>query len=253
MSSYLQPITKPEATYTIHVKRFNPESNAQAHWETYRIPFVRTMTVIQALEYLWDQNNYLAFRANCREMTCGSCAMLINGAPGLACMTLLQDGSRIEPLANYSVLKDLIVDTSGIERKYKELEFWPKLEGTTKISGVPRSVLHDYSHIYSRCIECYVCLEACPQSDAETTQFDGPMFMLQIARLSKHPLDAKNRPRQAIERGALSCVNCYECASVCPVGLSPASEIGKLRRRAFTEDFRNFWRKLVGKDPARTP
>jgi len=27
----------------------------------------------------------------------------------------------------------------------------------------------------------------------------------------------------------------------------------QLRRRAFTEDFRNFWRKLVGKDPARTP
>ena len=40
-------------------------------------------TVMEALEYLWDQGEYIAFRANCREFTCGSCAMIIDGKPQL--------------------------------------------------------------------------------------------------------------------------------------------------------------------------
>ncbi len=242
MSSYLRPIREPEAIFTVHIKRFDPKDERGSHWVTFEVPFVRSMTVIQVLEYLWDQNIYVAFRSNCREMTCGSCAMLIDGQPRLACMTLLENQVRIEALTNFPVLKDLIVDTSSIERKYDELELWPNREETMELGPVSETVLSAYRETYSRCIECYACLEACPQSEAEASQFDGPLYMLQMARVGQHPLDSRDRPQQAIERGALSCVNCYECASVCPVELNPAAEIGKLRRAAFLQTLSRFWR-----------
>jgi succinate dehydrogenase/fumarate reductase iron-sulfur protein len=247
MSCYLRPIKEPEAIFTVQVKRFNPESTLGPGWEVYEVPFVRSMTIIQVLEFLWDQNTYIAFRSNCREMTCGSCAMLINGRPQLACMTLFEDGSRIEPLKNYPVLKDLIVDTSSVERKYRELQLWPERQEGAAVDYVPEAVLAAYQATYSRCIECYACLEACPQSEAETSQFDGPLYMLQIARVGQHPLDSKNRLEQAIERGALSCVNCYECSSVCPIDLDPAAEISKLRRAALLQSISRFWGKLTGR------
>jgi succinate dehydrogenase/fumarate reductase iron-sulfur protein len=250
MTTYLQPIIKPEAVHTIRIRCFNRETDAKPHWQVYSVPYVRSMTVIQALEHLWDQNTYIAFRANCREMTCGSCAMLINGKPQLACMTLLENESKVEPLSQYPVLRDLIVDTSSVEQKYRDLKLWPERQRGAQVGSVSSDVLEAYQQTYSRCIECHCCLESCPQSDAETTQFDGPMFMLQMARIGSHPLDTENRSLQAIKRGAFSCVNCYECAAVCPVDLNAAEEIGRLRGSALRRTFSVFFRRLLGRHSA---
>ena len=46
---------------------------------------------------------------------CGSCGMMVNGKPKLACKTFLRDYSghmRIEPLANFPIERDLVVDLS---------------------------------------------------------------------------------------------------------------------------------------------
>ena len=230
MSSYILPIDEPEATYRLHIQRYDPDRARTPYRETFRIPWVRTMTVMEALEWLHDQGNYVAFRANCREFTCGSCAMLINGKPGLACDTLLTDNTRLEPLNRYPVLRDLVVDTSVVRKKWRELEPWPHVKISEPLRDVPKASLEGWHRAFARCIECYACLDACPASDAETSLYAGPMWMLQIGRARAHPLDGVNRLDQAMEQGVGRCVTCYECAEVCPVNISPIFEIHRLRR-----------------------
>ncbi|UCF92507.1 MAG: succinate dehydrogenase/fumarate reductase iron-sulfur subunit [Desulfobacterales bacterium] len=238
MTCYLLPIENPEARYTLHVLRFNPETDEKPYWRSYQVPFVSTMTVIEALEYLWDQGEYIAFRTNCREFTCGSCAMLINGKPQLACDTILQDDMRLEPLSRYGVLRDLVVDTEAIKKKLKDVKYWPVSANREKNFTVPPQVIDAYGQIYSRCIECACCLEACPASFNEASRFDGPMYALLLARAANHPLDAMNRIQQASERGIWACVSCFECADVCPLDLSPAKEVAKFRRKAITQSLK---------------
>ncbi len=237
MTCYLPPIDKPDAIYNIQILRFDPEKDRYPHWESYQVPFVRTMTVIEALEYLWDQGEYIAFRSNCREFTCGSCAMEINGKPALACDTLLEDGMRIEPLSRFPVIKDLVVDTSTVPERFKALKLWPECkhrEPATKDSPplpAAKSAIEHYRETYSRCIECYSCLDACPQSDSDESPYFGPLYMLQLARVMEHPLDEKDRVAQAAEAGISHCINCYECANVCPMNLSPATIVNELRSK----------------------
>ena len=113
MTCYLLPMGEPENIFQIHILRFNPETDREPHWETYSVPHVKTMTVMEALENLWDQGEYIAFRSNCKEFTCGSCSMIINGKPRLACDTLLEDGMRLEPLTRYPVINSTHTVTTG--------------------------------------------------------------------------------------------------------------------------------------------
>jgi len=237
MTCYIPTIDEPEAIYTIRIKRFDPEKDEDPYWASYRIPFVKTMTAVEALEYLWDQGEYVAFRTNCREFTCGSCAMLINGKPRLACDTILENNMTLEPLSRYRLIKDLVVDTGSVTEKIRDLQYWPVCKNKKKGFSVTKKTMENFQKIYARCIECYCCLEACPESPSEESLFDGPMHLLQLARAGEHPMDSLNRIRQASSRGVWSCVSCFECANVCPVNLSPGEVITDLRRKAVMDEF----------------
>jgi len=232
MTCYLLPIENPDQIYSIHIKRFNPETDERPYWASYQVPHVDTMTVVEALEYIWDQGEYIAFRTNCREFTCGSCAMLINGKSRLACDTLLEDGMRLEPLSRYPVLRDLVVDNRLVKQKLQDIQYWPVTNGEDQAFNVSKQTLEDYGQIYSRCIECTCCLEACPASHSEFSKFDGPMYMLLLGRVASHPLDRLDRIQQASDRGVWACASCFECMDVCPMNLNPAKEVTKLRRKA---------------------
>lgn len=244
MSTYIPPIDHPDAIYRLYIRRYDPDRDDIPHWDEFRVPWVPAMTVIQALEWLWDQGKYVAFRANCREFTCGSCAMLINGKQQLACDTLLEDNACLEPLRRYPVLKDLVVDTSTIRSKWQDLELWPHAKVRLPLQNVSRKSLEGWHRSYARCIECYACLDACPTSDSDTSAFAGPMWMLQIARAKAHPLDDHDRLGQVVAQGIGHCVSCYECADVCPVNLSPVSEIQTLRREVIVDGVKRWVRRL---------
>ena len=231
MTTYLPPIDNPDAIYRLHVKRWDPDRDADGRWQTFTVPWVRTMTVVEALEWLWDQGEYVAFRANCREFTCGSCAMLVNGKPQLACDTPLQNDMRVEPLTRFPVLKDLVVASGDSKETWKALQLWPSNPELGPIANASSQAQEGWHRSFARCIECYCCLDACPASDSDASPFIGPMWMLQIARAGAHPLDTLDRAGQASRHGMALCVNCYECQDVCPVNLSPVDEIQRLRRQ----------------------
>lgn len=236
MTAYILPIEKPEKMVQIHVTRYNPEVDTRPEIQTYTLPFVSTMTVMQALEYLWDQGEYIAFRSNCREFTCGSCAILINGEPRLACMTVLQDGMKLEPLSLFPTLRDLVVDQTKLLKKYSNLRLWPD---NPRICfddfRVSPQTIKRYSDIYSRCVECYCCLESCPSVAVDWESYAGPMLMIQLARVSEHPLDQEDRLKMALANGLYLCTTCKKCEEVCPLSLSCPRDVTERFRAQVVE------------------
>ena len=84
---------------------------------------------MDALNYVKDKvDGSLTFRWSCRMGVCGSCGMMVNGEPKLTCATFLSDYApgpvRVEPLKNFPVLRDLIVDISDFLVKLTKSKPW---------------------------------------------------------------------------------------------------------------------------------
>lgn len=120
-------------------KVIRQQHNSSANVQTYPLQVEPGNTILDCLNRIkWEQDGTLAFRKNCRNTICGSCAMRINGRSALACkenvgseISRLQDLAvhtskenaipeiTIAPLGNMPVIKDLVVDMS---------DFWNNLE-----------------------------------------------------------------------------------------------------------------------------
>ena len=109
------------------IQRYDPEKGAPPHMDEFIVPITRGMTVLEGLLYIKEQmDNSLAFRSSCRMSICGSCAMLINSFPHLACHTQIEeleaDTIQIKPLPNYAVIKDLVIDLTPLFEKHKSIK-----------------------------------------------------------------------------------------------------------------------------------
>jgi succinate dehydrogenase / fumarate reductase iron-sulfur subunit len=92
----------------VKVKRYDPETGREGY-DTFDIEFETGMTVLDALFVIQNKHDdSLAFRYACRGAICGSCAMLINKVPRLACRTQvarLLDGSDSVELKPYPAIE----------------------------------------------------------------------------------------------------------------------------------------------------
>src|SRR5690348_11768518 len=77
-------------TLTFRVFRHNPADPASTpHLQEYTLAETRGLNLFGALSRIREeQDPTLQFDFVCRSAVCGSCAMLINGKPTLACRTL---------------------------------------------------------------------------------------------------------------------------------------------------------------------
>src|SRR5213082_546983 len=124
-------------TVTLEVFRYHPETDTEPRFQTYTVPFMKDWVVLDALNYIKDtMDGTLTYRWSCRMGVCGSCGMMVNGDPKLTCAAFLKDYYprpgvvRIEPLANFPVLRDLIVNIDDFMGKLKAAQTWliPKAE-----------------------------------------------------------------------------------------------------------------------------
>ncbi len=109
----------------ISVLRFNPqEPGSVPRMQTYEIEEAEGMTLFIALmEIREKQDPSLEFDFVCRAGICGSCGMLINGSPTLACRMLTKDlGTEISlaPLPVFELIADLSVNTGKWMRGMSE-------------------------------------------------------------------------------------------------------------------------------------
>jgi hypothetical protein len=114
----------------LNVLRHNPhQPGSVPHWQTYEIEEADGMTLFIALSEIREKlDPSLQFDFVCRAGICGSCAMVIDGKPALACRTLTKNlGAEVTlaPLPFFELIGDLSVNTGKWMRGMSErLEGW---------------------------------------------------------------------------------------------------------------------------------
>jgi succinate dehydrogenase/fumarate reductase iron-sulfur protein len=96
------------------VTRFSPQRDAAPRRCTYELPYQECTTVLEALRQVQARyDDTLSFRWSCAQGKCGTCTVVLNGKPVLACLTLLPPGlALVEPPRRGRVLRDLSTDAS---------------------------------------------------------------------------------------------------------------------------------------------
>jgi fumarate reductase iron-sulfur subunit len=224
-----------ERTITLEVFRYRPETEKEPVFQSYAVPFRDDWVVLDALNYLKDEvDGSISYRWSCRMGVCGSCGMMVNGTPKLTCAAFLKDyypgPIRVEPLANFPVERDLIVNITDFAKKLKDVkpfiirkEEKPVSEGEYLQSPAE---LANYKQ-FSMCINCLLCYAACPVYGLEPS-FVGPAA---IALAQRYNLDSRDQGqeqrRDVIFRheGIWECTFVGECSEVCPKDVDPAGAI----------------------------
>ena len=235
----------------LQVARYRPEQESEATFDQYEVPCPKEWVVLDGLNHVKDRiDGTLAYRWSCRMGVCGSCGMMVNGEPKLTCATFLADYApgpvRVEPLSNFPIIRDLIVDIGDFMRKLATVKPWIVREEEKPLSaGEYRQTpeqLDDYKQ-YSMCINCMLCYSACPVYGLDP-HFIGPAA---IALAQRYNLDS--RDEGAAERVALlsehdgiwGCTFVGECTRVCPKHVDPAGAIQRYKLTAAVETVKAFF------------
>ena len=115
---------------TFNILRYNPqEPGSRPHMQRYELEEADGMTLFIALNEIREkQDPSLQYDFVCRAGICGSCGMMINGKPGLACRTLTKNfGNEITlaPLPVFELIADLSVNTGKwMQAMSERLETW---------------------------------------------------------------------------------------------------------------------------------
>ena len=227
----------------IKVLRHNPQQPGSVpHWQTYELEEALGMTLFIALTEIREQQDpSLQFDFVCRAGICGSCAMLIDGRPGLACRTLTRAHGPVitlAPLPFFQLIGDLSVNTGQWMRAMSErLQGWLHLRDsqpdTDRIEQPMDPDLADRIYELDRCIECGCCVAACGTARMRE-DFVGAVGMNRVARFRLDPRDARSDADWydlvGDDDGVFGCMSLLACHDVCPKDLPLATQIAYLRR-----------------------
>lgn len=167
----------------------------------------------------------LAVRWNCKAGKCGSCSAEVNGKPRLMCMTRMSTFAEDEvvsvtPLRTFPVIKDLVTDVSFNYVKAREVPSFAPPAGVEPGDYRMEQVDVQRSQEFRKCIECFLCQNTCHairDHEENKQSFAGPRFFIRLAELDMHPLDAKDRRREAQDDHGLGLCNITKCCTeVCP-------------------------------------
>jgi fumarate reductase iron-sulfur subunit len=235
-------------TLRLHVMRYNPADPASMPCvQTFEIEQSDGMTLFMALgEIREKQDPSLQFDFVCRAGICGSCAMVVNGRPTLACRTLTRDvGPEITlaPLPFFELIGDLSVDTGKWMRSLSErLEAWCHVEeekiDLRRIEAPMDPDLADRIFELDRCIECGCCVAACGTARMRK-DFVGAIGINKIARFRLDPRDTRSDAEfyevVGDDDGIFGCMSLLGCEDVCPKDLPLQTQIAFIRRKMVRE------------------
>lgn len=231
-------------TVKITVMRYRPDEDDKPWPETFEIEWSYDMSILDALAVIKDElRPELAYRWSCRMEVCGSCGMVINGVPKLACSTFVRDYAKEEgkenggsaeiligAMDNFPIEKDLVVDMAPFIKKLESVS--PYI-----ITKTPRA-LSEKEHLqtpkqltkykkYTMCINCLLCYQACPQVGLNA-DFLGPAASALAHRYNLDSRDEGARIRFKTlneEKGIWPCTFVGYCSEVCPKQVDPAGAI----------------------------
>jgi fumarate reductase iron-sulfur subunit len=228
----------------ISVLRFNPqESGSEPRMQTYEIEEADGMTLFIVLNEIREkQEPSLQFDFVCRAGICGSCGMMINGRPALACRTLtknLEAEISLAPLPVFELIADLSVNTGKWMRGMSEhLKAWVHMKKQEidlgQLEEKMEPELAEKIYELDRCIECGCCIAGCGTARMREN-FVGAVGLNKIARFRLDPRDQRDDEDfyELIgdDNGVFGCMSLLGCHDVCPKNLPLATQIAFLRRK----------------------
>ncbi len=232
------------------VARYRPEDEGEASFQEYDIPCRKEWVVLDGLNYIKDQlDGTLSYRWSCRMGICGSCGMMVNGEPKLTCATFLTEYApgpvRVEPLRNFPVIRDLVVDIGDFMRKLVRVKPWiirdeekPLAEGEYLQTPLE---MDEYKQ-FSMCINCMLCYAACPIYGLDP-KFIGPAALALAQRYNLDSRDEGARERLELlseHEGIWGCTFVGECTQACPKNVDPAGAIQRYKLTAAIETVKSY-------------
>jgi fumarate reductase iron-sulfur subunit len=196
-----------------------------------------------------EQDPTLSYRFACRVGICGSCAMVVNGRPRWTCRTRVSevagdDGQlRLEPLRNFTVVKDLAVEMTQFFDTWKDAHgyFEPGEHPKTDFAVVqPASAERRAVDASIECIGCGVCYSACDVVEWDR-DYLGPAALNRAWTLVNDVRDQGNIARLAAISGSEGCQACHthmSCTSFCPKAIAPTYSIAGLKRAVLRQALR---------------
>ena len=228
---------------SFHITRFNPETDRGPFVKVYPVPVREGMTVLDGLHYIKDNlDSTLAWRYSCRMGICGSCGMLLNGRPGLACNTqILEIADRdltVGPLPNFEIIRDLVPDLWSMFDKHHSLKPYIRRTNEAEINDPSGEFYQSPEQLesylqFSFCIKCGCCMAACPTL-ATDARYLGPMPLAAARRYNTDTRDEGCRERSELTGAPAGVFRCHfagECSRACPKGVDPARALQLLKRQ----------------------
>jgi succinate dehydrogenase / fumarate reductase iron-sulfur subunit len=235
--------------------RFNITRQSQSDrptFQSYTLDIEPSSTILDCLNQIkWEQDGTLAFRKNCRNTICGSCAMRINGRSALACKeNVSSELARLEriapgrtseipkinlsPMGNMPVIKDLVVDMENFWANLKAVD--PYVSSAAR--QVPEREFLQTPEERSRlnqsgnCILCGACHSECNAYEINPS-FVGPHALAKAYRMVADTRDQATEERLEMynqgTQGVWGCTRCYYCNAVCPMEVAPLDQISKIK------------------------
>jgi succinate dehydrogenase / fumarate reductase iron-sulfur subunit len=244
--------------YKLKIRRYDPQSGEAAYWDEHVVDLDPTKSVLDGILKIKDEKDgSIGIRCSCQQAICGSCGVRMNGKPGLACKTHLEEALQqgygvgwnppdegqqervieVEPMGNMPVIRDLIVDMDAVHwRKIQRVTPW--LIGRQPVPEreyiVPHENMVDITQTMA-CIQCGACVSDCLSMEVDP-EFVGPAALAKAYRFVGDPRDAEHEERlkdlSEDPHGIYDCTHCFNCIDACPKEVAPMSQIMRLRRRA---------------------
>jgi succinate dehydrogenase / fumarate reductase iron-sulfur subunit len=232
-----EPAGEPaQPTLRFRVSRFRT-GDRKPHFDEFECtpePGATVLDVLTEIRRLHDPS--LVLRHSCMHGSCGTCGVRVNGREALACDTkvagLKASTVRVEPLANQRSVADLVIDMADFYARFEAVGF-PLVRSVEVGTGAePPEGVKAYTRL-ENCIECGLCLSACPISRADRSYL-GPAALAAAARLVEEPRGQPLGPILALAAEPDSvwrCRDVMQCTAVCPSAVDPAAALLRLRRR----------------------
>ena len=202
---------------TLRVFRGDASGGAEREYTVETLP---GMVVLDALHKIQaEQDTSLAVRWNCKAARCGSCSAEVNGRPRLLCKTRLDEfvgPIQVHPMRTFPLVKDLVTDVSfNYEVNQRIQPFTPKERGPFRMFQEDVDRVQEFR----KCIECFLCQDVCHvlREHGQFSAYFGPRYMVRMAALEMHPMDAADRRDQLYgEAGVQYCNITKCCEELCP-------------------------------------
>ena len=219
---------------------------AEGKFQAFNVPRQEHQTVLDVVTHIQrEQDATLAYRFACRVGMCGSCAMVVNGRPRWTCRTRVSEvvgrggGLRLEPLRNFTVVKDLAVEMTDFFDKWRDAKGYFEPQRSSHDTAQrdfavvpPDSAQRRAADAGIECIGCGVCYAACDVV-GWNKDYLGPAALNRAWTLVNDVRDGGQDVRRKAVSGSAGCHVCHShmnCTQFCPKAIAPTYSIAGLKR-----------------------